>query len=956
MRIEIAKLLIFAILLIGISFSVTIFTVREAELASGTLTIQTSVSCPTGDLKIKVTSRLPVMDAYLTLLDSTGNILAIKKTGSNGETVFTGLSIGTYYIKAAKDNYYSTTETINYGSGSLFCRRLLAAGTITRTPLPTTKLNITEVIRKTTIKSTSPEPAPAPTKKPTPTPAPVRKTTDTSTIKRTVPTPTPSPTPAPVDITKITPKITQTPSPSPQPSSQPIVKREIPKTDTTVVRRAPTTDTTSNKRTPVTETPTNIPDIPRPTLTEIKPLTIDTGIQCPKGELEVKVTSIGDSVSEVEVTISKKIAGTAISVPKSTKTTSNSKVIFTKSEADLAEGNSYLIKAKGSGYTTQQTTISYGSGDLYCAPEISDVIKEVTRKPVPTDTGITEMPRTPTTEEPITDTTTETTVPVRPVIRGNLNIETTTTCKEITTQSSSGLTVSRSTTTLVPEKLIVTVKDGTGKTVRDASVQVDSQTGTTGSSGEAIFNEIAEGSYTIIATKTDYTTATKTIDYDKTLCPAGTVEGTTEKKLSIVDKVDCKSNLLLITVTDENQEPVDGATVRIPNLKTQKTDEKGQVIYNDLKVGNVYSASASKQTRDIKYIGASKTIKYECGIETIEEVGEKEEITIEEDVFCPGEHLIIKVLEGRKEKIPLDDVIVDVTSSEVPELVISRTTADGQTIFSELEPGNYLVKVKTVTGQTDEKKINYGSGKLSCERGRSEEITDEIPEEDEIESIDEEIIDEEYIDETTDDVDETISDDSGRGGHDNVRGDEERGPDRERGPDGERRGEDDTELPPSPETITPIAPKPISTTPQPASPEVQARYNLVVEPLGNQYIVTALKDKQPCLNCQVIVKFASGEEQKLKTDENGKLKIPANKGSYELQLLTDDNRIANSRTVSAELKTDDSGLGVKPFLNFSDPATRNTSLIVIIGVIVLVTVYLLLRGRGQKKEEVLDNL
>ncbi len=157
---------------------------------------------------------------------------------------------------------------------------------------------------------------------------------------------------------------------------------------------------------------------------------------------------------------------------------------------------------------------------------------------------------------------------------------------------------------------------------------------------------------------------------------------------------------------------------------------------------------------------------------------------------------------------------------------------------------------------------------------------------------------------------------------------------------------------PEPQPTPTPAPSPTPTpapTPQPPKVVLDLTTPDKAE-VGKEFVIKATKDGRACTGCPIVVKGEDGKEvAKLTTDKNGEAKITlANKGSYELSLLTDQGIVAKKTTVNVELAVGTEGPEKKTGGFLDDPGVQ-TGLTVVVVVLVLVAVYLWFTGQGKGK-------
>jgi len=157
---------------------------------------------------------------------------------------------------------------------------------------------------------------------------------------------------------------------------------------------------------------------------------------------------------------------------------------------------------------------------------------------------------------------------------------------------------------------------------------------------------------------------------------------------------------------------------------------------------------------------------------------------------------------------------------------------------------------------------------------------------------------------------------------------------------------------PEPQPAPTPAPTP-SPTPQPPPQPPKVTLDLTTPDkaeVGKEFVVKATKDGKACTGCSLVVKGQDGKETKFTTDKNGEAKVTlANKGSYDLSLLTDQGTVAKKRTVSVELALGTAGPEKKTGAGFLEDPGVQTGLIVVVVVLVLAAVYFWFTGQGKGK-------
>ncbi|MBS3067414.1 hypothetical protein J4450_01820 [Candidatus Micrarchaeota archaeon] len=103
--------------------------------------------------------------------------------------------------------------------------------------------------------------------------------------------------------------------------------------------------------------------------------------------------------------------------------------------------------------------------------------------------------------------------------------------------------------------------------------------------------------------------------------------------------------------------------------------------------------------------------------------------------------------------------------------------------------------------------------------------------------------------------------------------------------------------------VGPTGPEP---EPPPAPPAQPVKYDLVTGDkikVGESFTARALKNDEPCVSCTIVVTDATGKEiSRVTTDGKGEAVLSlANKGTYEIALLSEQGDVAKRKQVEAEL-------------------------------------------------------
>lgn len=225
---------------------------------------------------------------------------------------------------------------------------------------------------------------------------------------------------------------------------------------------------------------------------------------------------------------------------------------------------------------------------------------------------------------------------------------------------------------LAPGQLTITVNDQNNRAVAGADIQLnEDQTITTNTEGQAIFNELDEGTY-------EYVIETLPENYEHNIASQSVyiAEGATEVRTLQVQH-NTQPGTVIFNVTDQDNHPVEGADISI-NDTTITTNAEGTATITDIEPNN-YTYSIAELPEG--YIGnpSGEVTVNEAEITTAE-------ISVEREVELSTAQ--IKVIDQN------GDVVQDASVSFGG--LTGTTNAEGIINFESLEPGRYNYSVTNV--------------------------------------------------------------------------------------------------------------------------------------------------------------------------------------------------------------------------------------------------------------------
>lgn len=241
------------------------------------------------------------------------------------------------------------------------------------------------------------------------------------------------------------------------------------------------------------------------------------------------------------------------------------------------------------------------------------------------------------------------------------------------------------------QSVTLTFVDQFDQPVKGASVTLDGQAMTTDDQGQVVFEKIPSGdrtfqvsnlgdkfqaSYEGVVSVPSDTALEQTISLERTVAPAKAT----------------------IQVVNQDQDPIIGAVIQFGGL-TGTTDERGQVVFSELSIGNYY----------YQVIEAPQGVHL-TGEEIRAEIGEGQEytgsMTLQEDKIGSA-HFTLLDAAGN----PIKGVTITLNQAKV------TTDDQGQAIFADLEPGNYTYTLESTNYQFD-----ASQGTLTVEKGKEKAV------------------------------------------------------------------------------------------------------------------------------------------------------------------------------------------------------------------------------------------